>query len=347
MNPVTGTTMHKQPPSLFQTLKASPLLAEAPFIMFDVGCSGGIHELVRHFEPHLRAFGFDLQAREIARLNAAPNKPQGAEYFHTMIVGKDGPVSPPPKTLNSDIMDRSSAIVACNMLGVFETQQRNEAEKGEKPILDEITIDEFAAQKKLPYVDFIKTDTDGFDFSILKSATGLLNNTVLGLQIECALNGVQDDDENLFRNVDKLLQARGFALFDMQLYRYSRAELPRAFAGYDPAQTEKGQVSWCDAFYFRDVTQVDYEHNTGFVASPVQLLKLAAMLELFGLVDCAADILIKFRDRLKDSIDVDAALNAITPQDMGKLSYAEYMGVFKHMMQNKQIYPFGRIKLQK
>lgn len=339
--------MEKSPTSLFDIIKQLDVLQQHPFIMLDVGCSGAVHPLARHFQPHLRAYGFDLQAREIARLNSAPDKPDGAEYFHTKVIGREPMAELPPQVLNSDIIPRSSAMVACNMLGVFETQQRNEAEQGESERLEETTLDEFASMRALPYVDFIKTDTDGFDYSILRSATGLLGRTVLGLQVECPLNGVQGDDQNLFRNTDKLLQSYGFALFDMQLYRYSRSALPRTFAGYDPAQTEKGQVSWCDAFYFRDLTQPDYERLTGFSATVPQLLKLCALLELFGLADCAADILISNKETLKRHIDIKAALNALTPQDMGNLTYKEYMGVFEHMIKTRQIYPFGRIKLEK
>lgn len=331
----------------YQSIKALSLVRQTPFVLLDVGCHGGLHELGKHFAENLAAYGFDLEKDEISKLNAAPDKPKGAEFFHIKLVGpNDG--SNNPDAPSSDIIERSSGYKACTMLGVFSTQIQKQTQSQQTAVTPaEMTLDEFAQQKNLSDVDFIKTDTDGFDFSILKGGTGLLKHTVLGLQVECAINGQQSDGSNLWRNTDRLLQAHGFSLFDMRVFRYSRAVMPRAFEGHDPAQTEKGQISWCDAFYFRDIGAADYETRTGFTPTNAQILKQAALLEFFGFPDCAAEILIKYKNKLSAFMDVDAALNALTPQDMGRLNYAEYMGVFDHMIKSKQIYPFGRIKLQK
>ncbi len=48
----------------------SPLFAENPFVLIDVGCSGGIHEGWREFEPHLTAYGFEPSTTECSRLQA-------------------------------------------------------------------------------------------------------------------------------------------------------------------------------------------------------------------------------------------------------------------------------------
>ncbi len=335
-------TSHNFP--FYQTIKALSQMWQTPFVLLDVGCHGGLHDLGKHFAEHLAAYGFDLEKDEITRLNAAQDKPKGAEFFHIKLVGpNDGAndYGENPDAPSSDIIERSSGYKACNMLGVFSVQQKKQIQP------QEMTIDEFAQQKNLSHVDFIKTDTDGHDFSILKGAASLLNKTVLGLQVECAINGTQSDDSNLWRNTDKFLQSHGFSLFDMRVFRYSRAVMPRAFESPDPAQTEKGQISWCDAFYFRDIGAADYETRTGFIPTLEQILKQASLLEFFGFPDCAAEILIKYKNELSAFMNVDMALNALTPQDMGKLTYAEYMAVFDHMIKAKQIYPFGRIKLQK
>lgn len=319
---------------------------QTPFVLLDVGCHGGLHPLGQHFAGNLAGFGFDLENDEIARLNAAADKPQGAEFYHIKMVGPKDAVEP-TDIPSSDIIERSSGHKACTMLGVFSAQHIKQTASIETTPPQEMMLDEFAQQENLTHVDFIKTDTDGFDFPILKGAQGLLSRTVLGLQVECAINGAQSDESNLWRNTDKLLQNYGFSLFDMRVFRYSRAVMPRAFEGHDPAQTEKGQISWCDAFYFRDLGAPDYETRTGFIPTPEQILKQAALFEYFGFPDCAAEVLIKYKGPLSAFMNVDGALDALTPQDMGKLNYKEYIGVFDHMVKSKQIYPFGRIKLQK
>lgn len=338
--------MSQQHFPFYQFIHALSQMQQTPFVLLDVGCHGGLHELGKYFADNLAAYGFDLEKDEINRLNTAADKPKGAEFFHIKMVGpNDGTEN--PDAPSSDIIERSSGYRACEMLGVFSKQQQKQARSAQATQLQEVTLDEFAQQQNLSHVDFIKTDTDGFDFKILKGGAGLLNKTVLGLQVECAINGTQSDGSNLWRNTDKLLQANGFSLFDMRVFRYSRAVMPRAFEGYDPAQTEKGQISWCDAFYFRDIGAADYETRTGFIPTTEQILKQAALLEFFGFPDCAAEILIKYINTLSSFMDVNLALNKLTPQEMGNLTYAEYMGVFDHMIKSKQIYPFGRIKLQK
>lgn len=330
----------------YESVKSLQPMQHAPFVLLDVGCCGGLHDLGQYFAPNLVAYGFDLEKDEIARLNQAADKPQGAAFFHIKLVGPhDSNI--PAAAYSSDIIARSSGHQACTLLGVFSTQHTKQTQASVPAIPDEMTLDEFAQRHQMSRVDFIKTDTDGFDYHILKGASGLLGKTVLGLQVECAINGAQGDGENLWRNTDKLLQAHGFSLFDTRMFRYSRAALPRAFEGHDPAQTEKGQISWCDAFYFRDIGAPDYEERSGFIPTIEQILKQCALFEYFGFPDCAAEILIKYKTRLDGIINVDAALNLLTPQDMGNLTYAEYMAVFNHMIKAKQIYPFGRIKLQK
>ncbi len=330
----------------YQSIKSLSQFQQTPFVLLDVGCHGGLHPLGRHFAGNLVGVGFDLEKDEIARLNAAADKPRGAGFFHIKLVGPKHAVEPADAP-SSDIIERSSGYKACTMLGVYSAQHIKQSTVAEITMLQEMTLDEFTKQKNLTHVDFIKTDTDGFDFPILKGAEDLLSKTVLGLQVECAINGSQSDQSNLWRNTDKLMQMNGFSLFDMRVFRYSRAVMPRAFEGHDPAQTEKGQISWCDAFYFRDLGAPDYETRTGFVPTVEQMLKQAALFEYFGFPDCAAEVLIKYKTRLAAFMDVDAALNALTPQDMGNLNYKEYMGVFDRMVNTKQIYPFGRIKLQK
>lgn len=56
---------------------------------------------------------------------------------------------------------------------------------GEK-IKDEIevevtTIDEEAARHKIPYIDFLKIDTEGYDFNVLKGAKRLLSQQKIGI----------------------------------------------------------------------------------------------------------------------------------------------------------------------
>lgn len=335
----------------------------SPFILLDVGCHGGLHPVASAFSGHMEAHGFDLEAGEIARLNAASDKPTGAFYHHIKLVGVEESNPAAPERLcaelargeqsewrkhnfNSDFFSRSSAFKAAQILGLYERQEVARENHGANVPPVEMTLDVFAAENKLSHVDFIKTDTDGFDIHVLRGATGLLQHGVLGLLVECSLNGVQSENANLFRHVYALLQGYGFSLFDMKLQRYARAAMPLPFVNADPAQTVEGQVNWCDALYFRDCGAPDYEDKTGFSPSVAQIKKLLRLYQYFGFPDCAAELLLKYRAQLSGTLALDALLQSLTPTSMGALSYEEYMATFEHLVGLKKVYPFGRIKIR-
>jgi hypothetical protein len=122
----------------------------------------------------------------------------------------------------------------------------------------------------------------------------------------------------------------GFSLFDLEVYRYSRAVLPKPFVYRIPAQTESGQVLWADALYLRDAGRADYEREWPLTLSAQQILKLACLFEIFGLNDCAVELLMKYRADLDRLVDVGCYLDTLAPPINGKkLPYREYIRSFE------------------
>ena len=65
--------------------------------------------------------------------------------------------------------------------------------------------------------------------------------------------------------------------------------------------------------------------------APRKLLKLACLYELFRLPDCAAELLLAFRAQLEGLLDVDHALDLLTPAIGGQpSSYAGYVAAFEN-----------------
>src|SRR5262249_7245724 len=61
-----------------------------------------------------------------------------------------------------------------------------------------------------------------------------------------------------------------------------------------------------------------------------KLLKLACIHELIGLPDCAAEVVLTFRNRLAAFGDTEELLDALTPPLLGeKLTYRQYMQKFE------------------
>ena len=69
-----------------------------------------------------------------------------------------------------------------------------------------------------------------------------------------------------------------------------------------------------DALYLRDVCAQGYAERWSFAPSPQELLKLACLQELFGMPDCAAEILVRHREALAALLPVDESLDLLAPE---------------------------------
>lgn len=177
-----------------------------------------------------------------------------------------------------------------------------------------IVLPAFLAIQGVREVDFIKIDVDGTDFEILQSLDGLLERTgALGVMLEVNYHGSPDPRFNSFHNVDRYMRAQGYDLFDLTVRKYSAAALPRPFIYAHPfaAQALGGRPVQGDALYLRDTGYL-YRPGDRQDWSAGRLLKLAAVQCLFGLVDHAAELLLRYRERLEPLLNIDQALDVLT-----------------------------------
>lgn len=315
-------------PSLTTFLVNAGLFRSNPFCLVDVGASGGIDEYWNVFGDSLRAFGFDGLVSEMERLNQAAAKTD--QHYYGLLVGDKGYV-PPQGVPDTQPFQRTSAakaaeITSCNYAKTYFDKTGKAVYTREM-----IELDQFFLRDRSESVDFIKIDTDGFDYQVLRGAREMLSRAdVLGLGIECQFHGLVHEESNTFRNVDRFLTGLGYSLFDVEVHRYTRSALPRPFVYSIPAQTHGGQVLWGDALYLRDLGQKDYEANWGLQFSVEKITKLGCLFELFGLEDCAAELLLKYRAQLAPLLDVDASLDMLATEVNGRrISYRKYFSAFE------------------
>jgi len=182
-------------------------------------------------------------------------------------------------------------------------------------------------------VDFLKIDVDGPDFEILNSFDLAFETLgVLGVGIEVNYFGSAADPDYSFHNVDRFMKARGFELFGTTVRRYSLACLPSPYVSNFPAETEFGRPLLGDALYIRDLGR--HEQDEFAARLPLaKLLKLICIFAAFNLPDCAAEITLRFRERLSDSCDVERILDSLAAQAQGPierpLTYREYLRRFE------------------
>lgn len=310
-------------------------MSRSPVVLFDVGCSGGIEHHWRHFGSHLTGVGFDALVDEIEYLRAAPG--QGFRY-EAALVGCKSYDELFPKALRDDPIashdnasfERTSAAAYARLKKLDYAKEDNN--RGRPAVYTDrrLDLDDYAAEQGYPKVDFLKTDTDGHDIEVLLGARSLLRNGCLATMVECNFHGRHHPAANSFANIDQLLRAAGFTLFDIELYRYTRAALPGRFLREHPSNTVEGAVQWADAVYARDLADPDHERKSGYRPTADDVLKLATFFDIFGLHDCAAELLRVRRDLIAPVCDVDAALDEVTRGAHGDdQTYAQHVAAFE------------------
>lgn len=181
--------------------------------------------------------------------------------------------------------------------------------------------------------DFLKLDIDGPDYEVLRSITDLLSQpSLIGLSLEVCFYGSHDANDNSFHNMDRLMREKGFDLLGLSVRTYAAAALPFPYLDAHPSMNTGGRPIQGDALYVRDLgSRVRREEAAAL--SDEKLAKTAALLALFTLPDCAAEILIVHRERLSRILDVDHALDLLAVEIQSDetigASYRDYIGAFE------------------
>lgn len=160
---------------------------------------------------------------------------------------------------------------------------------------------------------------------MLSAQKTLTDKNILGLDLEVNFYGTDCSTDHTFHNTDRFMKKHNYELFDLDIRRYTKAALPDKFIYNIFAQTISGAPLQGDAFYMKNINFIDKESEYSWFES-MRLLKMAIIYELYGLDDCAAEILLNHRSKLESLLDVDHALDLLTPLLNGKkVSYKDYM----------------------
>lgn len=316
-------------PRLAEFLVREQAAAMGPLMLLDVGCSGGLHYVWDRFGDSLHAVAFDPLVLEIERLRR--ESPRKNVVYEAAFVGAPHyadlfPHAVKQTSPDTNFRDRTSAMRAN---GSYQNYEREHFNNGQPLQFSEtrLSLDGYCASHGIQAADFIKVDTDGHDYEVLLGADRLLSEGVLGVSVEVMFQGPVHEHANLFCNIDRYLRGKGFTLCDMEAFRYSRAALPMPFYYDLPAQTDRGALLWGEAVYFRDLANPSYAQHWNYPLTQAALLKLAALYDVFGLSDCAAELI---RNRPEMFAGFAAQLlNLMVPSmTVGDMSYAEYIRLF-------------------
>lgn len=300
-------------------------IGDEKFTLFDVGCSGGIDPGWLVLQKHLRAFAFDINLADVERLRAANTAP-GVEYIGGHVGAPNGTHSQPLATPWWRLsVARSQQLHA-------KTKPVSGAESTTGEAAKSILLTDFARDRGITDIDFIKIDIDGGDFDLLQSIETLLSESnVLGLRLEVNFYGSDNPGDHTFHNTDRFMRKNGYELVDLSFNRYSLAALPSRYVWDFPGQSVTGRPFQGDAIYVRDLC-ADRWKDLAQAYSNVKLLKLVILFVILKLDDHAAELLNVFGNRIGHADKIEQVLDLLTAHTSGSanpLRYQEYIAKFE------------------
>jgi len=314
-----------RPCPLTRRLVERGVFSHDPFVILDIGCSHGLFPIWRCFEPSLIALAVDCDSEECSRLQSAEKNPAvrflprslclpSNHPFRLARIGRDyWSANPWPRTSSAQAM---SILAERRIQAVDPRKNDSLSEASSAPAVRELTLDNFVKEEELSYVDFIKIDVDGPDHEILISAEDTIRNSpVLGVVMEVNFYGSSDATDHTFHATDRLLRTFGFELFDLTTRRCSVTALPGLFREDNaPYETLHGRIMQGDALYLRDPCGWDRYPDARVSLKSTQILKLAALMEIFGAPDHAAELLLYYETEVSARTNVPDLLHLLARQ---------------------------------
>jgi FkbM family methyltransferase len=277
---------------------------QSPMVICDVGARGGVEPQWQVFGTQAQFIGFEPDQEECDRLNQT-NANQDAtipqQHFYPVALGKQRETRP----FSVCRYGGGSSFYPADMAFIkrFPAEHGQQLEVIKTIELATISFDEFSQQQVMPPIDFLKLDVEGCELDILQGAEQILQNGVLGLSLEVLFHDAMRHQPP-FHAIDQFLQNHGFQLFDLETYRYARRtlELPTQALG----NTDIGQVLWGQALYLRDGVAAarSPDRQATFDWTAHRVLKLAALMEIFTLPDCALELLQTYQTQLETTLNI-------------------------------------------
>jgi FkbM family methyltransferase len=208
-----------------------------PLYIIDIGASGGIHPRWKVFDPNFIAVLFEPDPREFDNLKNYYINKYNYIVLNSALSDSVGEIE-----FYQCRKQQVSSVYRPNykLLKKFSDAERLEVVSRLKISVD--TLDRQLKKNEINDVAFIKIDTQGHEFSILKGASDVLEN-VIGLELEVEFMPIYEN-QPLFRDIDEFVTGFGFEIFDIKRCFWKR----KSSKNYG---VRKGQLIWGDALYFR------------------------------------------------------------------------------------------------
>jgi len=181
-------------------------ISDYPITVLDVGARYGMHPSYSGYQTELNYIAFEPDIDEARRLGEKYKGNAGYSINPLALGDKEGEV-----VLKILAHHGQSTILAPNNQSAWFANTRateGNVEREEKVPMS--TLDIWSAQNGVR-PDFLKIDTEGYDYFVIKGATKLLNTSVMAVRCEVLFHDVYHGAP-LFDDILKLLRSHGFTL---------------------------------------------------------------------------------------------------------------------------------------
>ena len=303
--------------------------ANDPVVIIDVGARWGFNAEWKTFGKALQVYCFEPDEEECKRLNSASSG--NVKYIPAALGSHEYEA-----TLFETKLVASTGLYKTDMGFFSRMLNRDNAEVVKEHRVQVTTLDKALERFGVHSVDFIKLDVEGAELDVLVGAERFMeSSSLLGILPEIRFQE-EINGSPIFWEMDAHVRKFGFRLFNMRFTRQSRRALPYpGLADYRMpdgtkfyAYTKHGQIMDGDALYFRDL-MIRANKPIAAAAKPAAILKAAAFFEIYCLNDCAAELLIEYRDRLTGLVDCDHLLDLLAaPMQKQAIGHKAYLKAY-------------------
>lgn len=263
------------------------LFVDSPLVVVDVGARGGLEYHWADYKDAAQFIGFEPDKEECDRLNSIA-KPNTNMRFYPVALFGDSEVhtfyhkDPAASSLYPSDLNIISRIPDEGALITRKTST-----------IRTIDFKSFVRDYSIADVDFMKLDAEGAELDILRGSIDQLKKSVIGISCEILFMPWLGEGRGL-SEIEQLLRPLGFKLYDLNIYRYAKKAFP-GIGSVSPSRSgvaSYGQIGLGQAIFFRDPVD-EIEHKKGLASEwdQVHILKAVSLFEVFGLPDCAIELL--------------------------------------------------------
>ncbi|MFA6294943.1 MAG: FkbM family methyltransferase [Candidatus Paceibacterota bacterium] len=256
-----------------------------PLTLIDAGARGDLEEPWSSIDQSiLRVIGFEPDLEECKKLNSQSSN---RTYIPTALWSNKTNL-----TVYTTSMPSCSSVYSPNMelIKKFEKKHWETKVVSGTSSFSTSTIDEEIRNKKV-HPDFLKIDTQGAEYEILKGSTVSLEQDIFAVLAETWTTEVYKN-QPLSDEIMKIMRNNGFSLFEVHT-----AAAWRRNAGKE-LTSGKRQIIGLDLLFFKE------NPSKFYFSTHTKLLKTVAIAEVFGYPDYALEMIQNNQSRFPDYLDL-------------------------------------------